>query len=291
MFALPLLICNLFLIIGVVIVSPLTGAEMPIQKSLLLVDISGHPTKPLLELLELFDVKHDGTLSSIVEATQKLWYQAGKERWEFEVRYPDKLDAAIPLLKKLGYIDEVSASRSHYKYALLLGGYTMRMQERIECLIKEWNRGVRFDQIVVLTGQRPLDSKTEGHIEGIETETQMLMHLFSNADLPNLLRSIPVLLVDVPMREKRPTTLDTINAWMRFNPEAGSCLILANQPFVNYFDLVFRTYMPTDFDLECVGNRARVKDESALGCSLFIDNLARCLYTELGSKPGKYRGN
>ncbi len=248
---------------------------MPLERRAFLID-NNKPTPALTELLSLLDIPSNSTLPSLVQATQKAWYQPGKERWQFEKRYVDKKEQAWPLLIQLGCIEKVSASKMHYEYALLLGGYAPRMQERIQFLIQEWKRGVRFNQLVMLTGERPLDPEHEKGTSSLNTETEMFLYLWSQADLPQSLRQTPLLIVNAPMTNTRPTTLDTIKEWLKQSPAPGSCLIVSNQPFNGYFDAVFRTYMPTTFTLETIGNVA----DPELPFAVFLDNLARCLYQE-----------
>ncbi len=231
-------------------------------------------TPALSELLVLTETPQAETLSALVEITQKYWYQPGKERWQFDTRYDDKKEQAWPLLSRLGCIDKVSARKMHYDYAILLGGYTPRMQDRIQLLIQEWQRGVRFKQLVMLTGERPLDRDTEPSV--LNTETEMLLYLWAQADLPHELRHATLTVINVPMKKTRPTIIDTIVDWLKRAPSAGSCLIVANQPFVGYFDVVFRTYLPDTFTIETIGGAA----DASLPLSVFLDNIARCLYQE-----------
>ena len=61
-----------------------------------LVDQSGNPSKQLLQLLSVLEIKHDGSLQSIVDATQKDWLQAirpgNKERWEIDAAIKEKFE-------------------------------------------------------------------------------------------------------------------------------------------------------------------------------------------------------
>lgn len=251
---------------------------MQLERKVFLFNEKKQPTRALLRLLDLCGISHQGTLESILSAIQQAWYQRDLERWQFAGRFEEKKDTALEILKELGCIDRVIATRLHYLYGILLGGYTPRMLERVGLLGDEWRRGVRFDHLVVLIGERPLDPATEPLSPLIQHETDMLLHLLKEADLPSELRKIPLKLVNVKMKStKRPNTLDTIVAWLKDDPQPGTCLIFADQPLLGYFDAVFRTYLPSDFSIETIGGAA----DQQLLLAVFLDNLTRSLYQEL----------
>lgn len=240
-----------------------------------LIDQNAKPQPALLELLQLLHVPHDGTLDSIVRATQTAWYQAGKERWELEERYPGKLDLAFPILRKLGCVDSIFAKKKKYDYALLLGGHVSRMKRRIALLVQEWKRGVRFDKIVLLTGARPLDPSEE---LSCATETEAFLALL---DLPAEMKKVPLQVIDTPMQtakgggQRRPNTADTLMAWLLSKPKPGSCIAFGDQPFVGYFESVLKTFLPSAFSVEVIG-----LETEPYPLALFFDNLARWLYQE-----------
>ncbi|MFI5334171.1 MAG: hypothetical protein ACHQT8_03270 [Chlamydiales bacterium] len=238
------------------------------------------PTPALLQLLQLCEVPHENTLESIIVQTQIKWCQLGKERWELEERYPEKKAEALTLLKKLGCIDAVHPSQSHYTYGILLGASRAGMQSRIETLIEEWKKGVRFDTLILLTGKRPLTA-WENPTETLQTEADLFLDLLEHADLPQELKNSPRILINTPMQiakggaVRRPNAADTIMAWLdEYHPTPGPCLIFANQPFVGYFEAVFKIFLPDTFAYEVVGKKANENAQLAL----FLDNLARWLY-------------
>src|SRR5689334_66910 len=119
------------------------------------------PNPPLEQLLSQLGVTCENNLDSIVEATQKSWLQLGKERWEFELQHENKKDLLIPIFKQIGLIEGIHAEHTEYDYALVFGGLYSRMQWRINYLVEEFKRGVRFKEVVLLTGQRYIDPNTE----------------------------------------------------------------------------------------------------------------------------------
>lgn len=253
--------------------------ELQSKKSLLL-DRENRPRPALISLLDLFTIHCDHTLPAIIQATQARWRQADKERWLMEPREEEFKVAALPLLKELGFISTVLASKMHYLYAIVLGGFVPRMQRRIDLLIDEWQRGVRFDHLVILTGKRPLDPVHEPEFAHLQTESKVLAHMCEQ--LPQEILSLPCTFIDSDMQQdargnvRRPNTVDTIVDWFKYTPRPGDCLGLADQPFVNYFDAVFHTHLPAKFTLEVIGYEV----EPDLLMGMLLDNLTRCLYQE-----------
>jgi len=164
----------------------------------------------LLSELEIF---HDGTLDGIVNSTQKLWLRPkNKERWQIADKYIDRRSELLPLLRRIGCIDEVKPKKRDYDYALFLGCALFRARKRLAHLIKLYKQGIRFNSIVVLSGQRPLDNGIESREELLmgdesilpirrgwrstgempKTEIDMIRLLFEQTGLPDGMRNIPV---------------------------------------------------------------------------------------------------
>src|SRR3989344_6686161 len=79
-------------------------------------------TPALLQLLEVTGVSHDGTLSSIVEETQKHWLRPiGIERWEMTDLDKETREKVFVLADQLGFIQECRPTQKEYDYAILLG--------------------------------------------------------------------------------------------------------------------------------------------------------------------------
>lgn len=231
----------------------------------------------LIELLSLMEIHHDGTLKSIVETTQKAWIQTGKERWQFEEKEKEKWNAAFPLLKKIGCVDKVEASQKRYDYCLVLGGLSQRMQKRFDLLIEEWEKGVRFDRLIFLTGERNLDPQVEDLAVLLQTEAQAMEYLFQKANVSEDLRQIPLQIISASAGGKRrATTADTVAEWLKTNPSPGLCLVLSNQPFVDYQNAVLKTFLPKTFQIETIGKEA----DPDTFFAVYLDNLARFLYQE-----------
>lgn len=252
------------------------------------VDEAGNPTKELLTLLDALNVQHSGTLQDIVHATQKSWLRPrDKERWQIEDVYADKEAALMPLLSALGLTTEVHASKMHYDYAFLLGSRLGSVKRRLQFLIDEWTRGVRFNTVVLMSGYRELtdDEKQElkeslpRGAEVPQTEPAMMRLLYAMAALPADMANLPVQLVSASAQpqQKRATTADTIKTWLNSSPLPGTVLSISSQPFVNYQHAVTDTYLPQVFLLETVGPTESERSSVAV----MLDSLARWLYQEL----------
>ena len=240
------------------------------------------PTPALQQLLFFFGIPHQSTLEEIVNATQSHWIQTGKERWEFEPIEEDKRMQLLPIFKEIGLCDNVNCSSANYDYALVYGGFYSRVLKRIEQLVREYQRGVRFKRIVLLTGQRFLDPKTTERELPLNTETEMMLFIWEHTLMPETLREIPIQVVDAPRQMRadgswvRPTTKDTLIEWLKTAPAPGHCLFISGQPLCGYQDSVARTYLPSNFNIETIG----IYSDEELAISIYLDNLARWLYQE-----------
>jgi hypothetical protein len=238
------------------------------------------PTHALSSLLSLLQI-HDHPLAEIVSETQKSWLQIGKERWELTPKEEEKRDLLWPLFKQIGLIDPLYATQQHYDYALVYGGFYSRVVSRYQHLIATFQQGARFEEIVLLTGQRFLDSTYEKDLP-FSTETEMMIGIWKQMDMPEEMRNIPLTVIDSPQqidqngRLVRPNTKSTIVDWLKTRPREGTCLFVSCQPFCGYQDSVARTYLPSGFLIETIGPQS----ERPLPISIYLDNLARWLYQE-----------
>ena len=237
------------------------------------------PTSSLYLLLESLGVTTGGDLQSIVESTQNHWLQKGKERWEFVPLEEDKKELLLPIFKELRMVDTVNASCNTYDYALIYGATYFSVLKRIKHLIAQFHRGVRFKQVILLTGQRDLNPNENQF--PVQTETEMMLALWETTPMPESMRSLPYLLIDTPKQKKnglwmRPTTKDTLIEWLKTNPVPGTCLFVSNQPYSGYQESVARSVLPATFSIETIG----VSADPKLPVAIYLDNLARWLYEE-----------
>ncbi len=248
----------------------------------LLIDENSFPTPSLIFLFDLMGLTHDYSLKSMVRITQQKWLQPSKERWAFEPREEHRLNYLFAFLRKLGCVDAVCAKDKLYDYAIVLGGYHTRIQSRLKHLVNEWENGARFRRLVFLTGERFLDPCSEVPLFNVQTEAELMLHLWEKDYATSPLNNLPLTVVDTPGRKDaqgiwlRPTTKDTVLKWLSYSPKPGKCLCISSQPFVGYQHSVISTYLGQGFSVETVG----AYTEKDLPLSVYLDNLARWLYQE-----------
>lgn len=63
--------------------------------------------------------------------------------------------------EKEGIYKEWEPLLREYDKAFILGATTGKMRTRLQYLKKLWDKGIRFEEIVWLTGERPLDAKID----------------------------------------------------------------------------------------------------------------------------------
>lgn len=149
------------------------------------------------------------------------------------------------------------------------------MQERFDFLVEEFNRGVRFKKLILLSGDREL-SDTEPAILGVKTQTDMMRYLYSILNCPEL-KTIPIEIVEAPKKVseegglERPGTREAVDAWLATNPKPGHCLFFSNMPFCSYQHSVLKSILPDVFEIETVGPGAREDTDLAV----HMDNITR----------------
>lgn len=210
-------------------------------------------------------------LEELVDCPFMGWIQQG-ERWTFKDWMEEKRASIIPILDNLGYFEEKQAQESSYQYGIVLGSLHASVKRRIAFLIEEWNRGIRFDSVVFLTGQRKLHPEKEP-FEDLETETDLMIWLWDCAEMPKELRDLPLLVIDAkphPFRS-RPNTLITVQSWLAQKPQPGKCLVFSCQPYLNYQHQILRMVLPEDFSIEVIGPKGGKQNP----LSVLLDTVAR----------------
>lgn len=237
-------------------------------------------TPELLKLIEYFHIQHDGSLSSIAEATQKAWLRPkGKERWETVDPYTFADRAAVlDYYTKTGKFDAVFPTKTSYDTAIVCGATAGRMQMRITYLEKLVQDGVEVKKVVLLTGMRQLDAAVEQIPEGCTTEGEAMLALWKKSPLSS---KIAWSHLDHPLIEeengskRRPGAYDNFSAWVKGESPSTIVVIISNQPYCCYFDAVAQAAFPQGFTFEVVGDAA---DPTQTKTDILLDNLARWIY-------------
>ena len=219
----------------------------------------------------------------LVQQTQTHWLRKpGQERWQMDALDPEKAQFVISWAEEQQLFEEWRPSSLAYEKALILGATTGRMQGRLDYLIILWNEGVRFQEIVWLTGERPLDNKVDSFAEEWGNESVAARALWDKADLPEGMRCLPVLFVAVPMKpEGRPNTLDTIEAWLSSSPDECKLLFISDQPFCLYQFSVIKSCLPDFFLFDLAGpGLEEFPQNREFAAAVILDTIARWIYTE-----------
>jgi hypothetical protein len=268
------------------------------------------PPKELLDLLEHCAIKHNGSITDIIEKTQHAWLRKPSiERWQYDLPEKISLSIALPHFEKLGMLQEVIPSHMVYDYALILGATTNRVRNRLAYLVHLWQQGIRFKIIVLLGSKRPLDPTADSTAmlnnipqQGLPTrknwqaptplpttECAMMRMIFDQVEMPDEIKKCLRMIVNSPQIKmpngitRRATTADTIIDWLKQNPHPGSCLFISNQPYVGYQHTVVQVLLPKSFTIDTVGTG--VKNSSTLDANVCLDMLARWLYQKYKKTP------
>lgn len=259
-------------------------------------------------LLKELNYEGEFDLDSVYTYTQKNWLQFPKERWEFSPMFEEKRETLLPIFNQLHLIEKIEATKNEYDIAIIHGATLQRVRNRISFLAKEWNRGVRFKEIVFFSGPRNLEQsfESETHLlspseelpfkKGFvkpqimpKNETEMMKFVFENAELPEGMEKLPTKFIHAEIRSKelfrynRPTTADTILKWLEDSPKNVTVLCVSSQPYVSYQDIIMKYYVTPDIEVETIGDKASDK----ITVSSLLDNIAKCLYWEMLSHPSK----
>lgn len=270
----------------------------------LVVDTADHIAipKPLSDTFDQLGIKHDGKIQGIVTAAQKKWLRKkGQERWNIPpIAIQDKA-RFIRNCRSLGLIDEISPTKKHYEYCVVLGAAVPGIKVRLAHLMKLWNNGVRFNQLIFLTSERTLDLAYEGQktllysmpdqivisplaaeMSMPQTEAEAMAFYYQNSHLPQDLKSLPLKIITTKSREilpytkRRATSGDTVLSWLESRPKPGAVLAISSQPFVGYQFAILRHVLPKSFALDVVGPETSRETNPGI----FLDTIARWMFAE-----------
>ena len=200
-----------------------------------------------------------------------------QERWQMtEVILPEiKQTQVMEALDELGLISPWKPKKEHYDYAVLPGSTVPSMKARLDWLVQQWREGIRFNQLVVLTGQRPLTPGIDRFADvmaGLLPNNSSLPTSFNGANAPmheteaarlllyyypypEGMEQVPVKFVDCPRIWQgghwgRCHTGTTVKDWLEYSPKPGTTLVISSQPSAHYQDAVFRRHLPQTFTIE-----------------------------------------
>ncbi|WP_299728446.1 hypothetical protein [uncultured Endozoicomonas sp.] len=244
------------------------------------------------QLLNEFDIPHDGCLSSMIEASQQWRRKPAQERWEL----PDinlsaeKTHRVFQLLKQLRMTGSIEPPSNQYDYLLLLGSTAPGMLHRLQHLTELWDKGLRFKHLIFLVSERPLHATMDQsdvlakwaqayELKPAKTETDAAILLHKLADLPIALKAVPTEFIDTPGHVRqgywyRPNTRDTLKHWLKQKPVPGSTLVITDQPHGNYQETVVRQELPETFTVDLSTGSAKPSTRMVI----YLDSLALWLH-------------
>lgn len=243
------------------------------------------PPKALQELTTYLHIPEDADL---IEETQKRWLRKPtQERWEMQELSAEEREYVLSWGERIGLFSDWLPAETHYDQALILGATTERMEMRLNYLKKLWEEGTRFDQIVWLTGERPLDPRVDAKSDVCKTETEVARLLWQEADLPLEMKALLCTFIAVPMKGeaphlKRPNTEDTLIAWLETGVKSCSALFVSDQPFCGYQYAVIEKALPPTLSFDVVGAGVDPRGHPA-AAAITLDSIARWLYAAASS--------
>jgi hypothetical protein len=236
----------------------------------------------LLKLTSALGIPKD---ADIIAETQKKWLRkANQERWEMNELSVEQREFVLQWARENGVFTAWTPLDQTYDKALILGATTSRMQLRLEYLKSLWEQGIRFKEIVWLTGERPLDKRVDEWTDRCSTETEAARIVWEETDLPEEMHALPVIFIAVPMKQegtvlRRPDTKATILAWRETISVPGTLLFVSDQPFCGYQFAVINTNLPETFAFDVVGAGVDNITHPA-AAAITLDSVARWIYEE-----------
>ncbi len=223
--------------------------------------------------------------ANILAETQKRWLRKpGQERWHVVELSPEQKSFVLNWAIEQGLYKSWKPLESKYDKAFILGATTSRMEKRLKYLKELWEEGIRFSEVVWLTGDRPLDKQVDGLFERCSNESEAAHLLWEEAALPKEMRKLSVVFSATPMKKegtvlRRPNTADTIQEWLKTTSKPCKLLFVSDQPFCGYQFAVIKGCLPDSFPFDVVGKGLDPTSSSGSG-AVILDTVARWIYQE-----------
>lgn len=221
--------------------------------------------------------------ADLIAETQKQWLRGNVERWETKELPEYEKELVLHWAEGNEIFTVWEPKQNYYDKACILGATTFRMQQRFDYLISLWENGIRFNQVVWLTGERPLDPSVDDYLDEAKTESDAAKLIWERTTLPAGMKNISVVFVSSPMKNvkgemRRPSTGDTIDAWLETNVRACSALFISNQPYCGYQFAVLKTLLPEYVAFDVAGKG--VDEDHYPTAAVTLDTIARWMYQE-----------
>jgi|GEM_PF-5504649 hypothetical protein len=237
--------------------APKTKSDSNISSNFETIDKS--PSKNLKTLFYYFKIQNNGTLIDMAQKAQAQWPWYPKD-YNF---MSNKVSEITPIINNLGLIKEINfASQKSYKYALVFCGYVGVICSRLEYLAKFIDKGIKFEKIIILSGQRKLVSydwesldqykltSEDKKLSGTKTQHELIKIVYDLLEFNKKFKNIPVIFTNTPKSAKHiPYPEDDIRYWLATNPEPGDCFVVTNQPYVYALNTQLQNLLPKDFKI------------------------------------------
>ncbi|HEV2600833.1 MAG TPA: hypothetical protein VGT41_00910 [Candidatus Babeliales bacterium] len=251
-----------------------------------LFDKNGVPVKNVKEIFGQLGV----SIASIEEAnefaqknfliTGDWWDLQPEKAWHGVVE--SNKGALLENFRALGMVDELHPSKTMYKYVLLVGATKARIIMRLDYLAELRKKGISFETIVLLGGERPLQEfEKEGLPTDITTEAEMMQYVCAQHPA---FKDITHLLVNAPMVQRedgtmvRPSVDGTLAYFAQIAPADGSCLVASNSPYIlRHIKAAQRILDQNRFPTDGAGEAL---DSNTTNMIRLFDELARAIYEE-----------
>lgn len=273
--------------------------------SRLLFDEQLKPRQKLIELLKITGMEineSNASITAINAWAQKNLLRQGKERWdEQDTKFEALKPKMMPLLTELGFINATNPSFNEYEGALVHGALLSRVRLRLNYLIEQWKKGVKFTHLYFIGGDRPLEPKFENKETLLQvpdylkiragwqapvvlptTESEMIKWVWDQTDVPEDLRKqVQVHFISAPMKKDpktdqltvRPNTNDTVEAWLKTSPNGGKYLSVTNCPYIRQ-DIVLRSLTPGKYEFDTIGPKVSENEKM----SIVVDEVGRFIF-------------
>ncbi|MBY0461912.1 MAG: hypothetical protein K2Q34_01870 [Alphaproteobacteria bacterium] len=236
------------------------------------------------------------------------------QRWE---QIPSSFSSKQLLLirdicfNKLGFSQEILPKERNYRGIFVPGGILSWVRLRLAFLNKLIDTKLdRPKRVYTLTGDRHLCPQAGETKESLlnsnngeilfhsnwaeptqlpTTEAEMMKLVFSQSKSPYI-KDEDIVSIHFSKKDHKPfaITEKTIKQWLEQNaPAAGTYLLVSNQPFVLYHELIVKRVLleakRTDIKIESVGSAEGLASKSDIKkqeqeISIILDNLARIFY-------------
>jgi len=237
------------------------------------------------------------------------------QRWEqlpsFSLTSLQLLQILDICYNKLGFAKEIPPQQKSYKGVFLPGGILSWVRFRLAFLNELINTKIDNPKyIYTLTGDRPLCTEAGETIDSLldsnngiiafnpdwvmpaqppTTEYEMVKMVLAQSKSP-CINEEDIISIHFSKKNHKPfaITEKTIKQWLEQNvPMAGTYLIVSNQPFVLYHELIIKRVLlegkRTDIQIESVGSAKDLIPSADLKkqeqqVAIILDNLARIFY-------------